>query len=221
MRCDLARQARRPRAPVPTQASSRCAESRRSRLAPGQTLFHEGGQAGSFYEIKAGTVRCYRVTREGRRHIFRFAGPGDALGLGAEAAYDYSAEAVTMVTAERHSLLGLDRLMDEDAAFRRRVLRVLRFELSLARQLSMMRGCLSADGKVAAFLLERAAVIEDGDCIRIPMTRTDIADYLGIAIETVSRKINEFRSAGLIELVGPRDLRILDRNRLRTVAEDG
>ena len=209
---------------VPT-AAARWPESepgalREQRLAPGQTLFHDGDEARHFFEIVSGTVRCCRLTPDGRRQIYRFAGAGDMLGLGGEPVHGYSAEAVGPVVVRRRRLAALDAAMLGDARLRERVIGALREELAAVRLQMVLLGQMSAIERVATFLLTLAArATRPAATIHMPMTRVDIADYLGLTIETVSRKINELKRLGLIELPAPNQVRITRRDELEAIAE--
>ena len=187
---------------------------------PSRTLFFDGDEAVHFYEIVTGTVRCCRLTPDGRRQIYRFAGAGDMLGLGGEAAHTYSAEAVTEVVVWRHRLVALDAAMAGDGGLRRRVLEALREELAAVRLQMVLLGQMSAAERVAAFLISLAERAPDPAApVHLPMTRSDIADYLGLTIETVSRKINELKRLGVIALASPTEFRITERDRLEALAE--
>ena len=187
-------------------------------IARGQAIFREDDDAEFFYEILAGTLRCCRLTGDGRRQIFRFAGPASLLGLGCQRRHGYSAEAITDVVARRHRLAGLDAALAGDAVVRGRVLQALRDELAATRTHMLLLGRMSASEKLASFLLALAAELPDG-WIDLPMTRSDIADYLGLTIETVSRKLNELRLLGVIRLDTPTRLRITDPERIEALAE--
>ena len=212
---------RRGSGPTPTAATRPVdlrAGRRDVRLARGQSLFFEGDDADCYYEIVSGTVRCCRLTHDGRRQIHRFAGPGEMLGLGCTGTYGYSAEAVTRVVACRHRLSDLDAAMAADGVLRRRVVQALRVELSATSTQMMRLGRMSASERLASFLLAFAA--KDGDgCIELPMTRGDIADYLGLTIETVSRKLGELHGLGLIRLETPSRIRVVDLARIEAIAD--
>jgi CRP-like cAMP-binding protein len=190
------------------------------RLPRGQTLFVEGDAAEHFFEIVRGTLRCCRISQDGRRQIHRFAGAGELLGISGDHSYGYSAEAITDIVARRERLDGLDERMAEDAAFGRRVLQALRDELAATRRQMMLLGRMSATERLATFLLalaDRSA--EPRGCLELPMTRSDIADYLGLTIETVSRKMNELHARGLIRLETATRVRIADLDRIEAIAE--
>lgn len=193
-------------------------EVREVRVARGRSLFLEGDPAEFYYEVIEGTLRCCRLTQGGRRQIYRFAGTGRMLGVGCQRQHGYSAEAVTDVAVRRHRLAGLDAAMAADAAMRGRVLQALRDELAATRTQMLLLGRMSASEKLATFLLALAAEAPDG-LIELPMTRSDIADYLGLTIETVSRKLNELRLLGVIRLDTPSRVLITDPARIEAIAE--
>ena len=193
---------------------------REIRLGRGQTLFFEGDPAVHCYEITGGTVRCCRLVADGRRTILRFAGPGSFLGIGCVERHGYTAETVTDVTVRRHRLSGLEVAM-ADAGIRARVLAALREELAATRSQMMLLGRMSAAERLAAFLLVGYAARgprADG-CIELPMTRSDVADHLGLTVETVSRKLHELDDLGLIRIETPSRIRILEPDRIGAIAE--
>jgi CRP/FNR family transcriptional regulator len=190
------------------------------RLPRGRALFDDEQAARHFFEIVSGTVRCYRLTQGGRRQIHRFAGAGDLLGLSCERSFGYSAEAVTEVVVRRHPLASLDSAMDGDAELRRRVLRALRDELAATRTHMTLLGRMSAAEKLASFLLMLAQRSPgSGGHVELPMSRSDIADYLGLTIETVSRELSELQALGVIRLDTPSRIEITDGNRVEAIAE--
>lgn len=187
------------------------------RLRRGQALFFEGDGAEAYYAIERGTVRCCRMTPDGRRQIFRFAGAGDLLGVGCVTRHGYAAEAVTELVARRHPMAGLEAEM-ADATLRNRVLEALRAELAATRTQLMLLGRMSASEKLANFLLNIAAERRSG-LIELPMGRADIADYLGLTIETVSRKLNALHALGVIRMESPTRIAITDPGRIEAIAE--
>ncbi|MFO1144241.1 MAG: helix-turn-helix domain-containing protein [Amaricoccus sp.] len=211
---------RRLTAVPPRPAAARGPISNELRLSRGETLFFEGGEAEHFFELVRGTLRCCRISQDGRRQIHRFAAAGELLGISGEQRYGYSAEAVTEIVVRRYRLDGLDARMADDAAFGRRVLQALRDELAATRRQMMLLGRMSATERLATFLLtlsERSAAA--GGCLNLPMTRSDIADYLGLTIETVSRKMNELHASGVIRLETATNVRITDLDRIEAIAK--
>ena len=208
-------------AAVPTGSAAACTGAGKElRLPRGQTLFYDEDDAEYFFEIVSGTVRCCRLIQDGRRQIHRFAGAGELLGLSGQDSYNYSAEAVTDIVVRRHRLASLDSEMARDGALRRRVLQALRDELAATRTQMMLLGRMSATEKLSSFLLALAGrSAAPGACIELPMTRSDIADYLGLTIETVSRKMNELHALGVIRLETATRVRITDCDRIEAIAD--
>jgi len=213
-----------PTAPLEATAASwphsKIEPPRELTFAPGQTVFFDGDEARFFFEIVSGTLRCCRLTLDGRRQIYRFAGAGEMLGLGGEDLHSYSAEAVTDVVVRRHRLLSLNTAMTKDHQLRERVLQSLRDELAAVRTQMTLLGRMSAAEKVASFLIDLSERTADPEgWFHLPMTRCDIADYLGLTIETVSRKINKLKRLREIDMKTPSDIRIAERDRLADFAE--
>ncbi len=189
-------------------------------FAPGQTIFLEGDDAEFYFEVLSGTVRCCGLTEDGRRQIYRFATEAEMLGLGGDECYSHSAEAVTKVTVRRHRLSGLEAAMASDDRLRGRVVQALRDELAAVRTQMMLLGRMSATERIVAFLRELSKRSRNDDgCIHLSMSRGDIADYLGLTLETVSRKMNALKRMGAIELATPSRVRVPDFDRLEAVAE--
>jgi CRP/FNR family transcriptional regulator len=187
---------------------------------PGETLFAEGDEADSVYEIVQGTVRLYKLLPDGRRLITGFLSAGKLLGLAPEGVCIYTAEAVTNVTLCRYKRTALERLMDEAPGFAKRLLSVASHELRAAQDQMLLLGRKTAAEKVASFLLMMAEGQgeEDADELDVPMTRNDIADYLGLTIETVCRVLSKLKQDKLIACESKSHIRICDRDRLEELA---
>jgi CRP/FNR family transcriptional regulator len=200
--------------------SSLMAISSLQKKAPGETLFSEGDEADSVYEILQGTVRLYKLLPDGRRLITGFLSAGKLLGLAPEGVCIYTAEAVTNVTLCRYKRAALERLMDEAPGFAKRLLSVASHELRAAQDQMLLLGRKTAAEKVASFLLMMAEGHGDetADELDVPMTRNDIADYLGLTIETVCRILSKLKQEKLIALESKSHIRICDRDRLEELA---
>jgi CRP/FNR family transcriptional regulator, anaerobic regulatory protein len=204
----------------PQGASRLMAVSSLHRKAPGETLFSEGDDADSVYEVVRGMLRLCKLLSDGRRQITGFLSAGQFLGLAPEGVCVYTAEAITEVTLCRYKRSAFDRLIDEVPGFAKRVLAVASHELSAAQNQMLLLGRKAAVEKVASFLLlmaDQAGESEDGT-IGLPMTRSDIADYLGLTIETVSRTLTKLKQDRLIALPTPDRIRIRDRDQLEELA---
>src|SRR5690554_5208086 len=155
-----------------------------------QVLFREGDEAGSVIEVVRGIVRLYRLLPDGRRSITGFAFPGSMLGLSLDGAYVYTAESITPCEIRRSSWRAVAGLLDARPEFRRRLLAVVFDELCAAQDQMLLLGRKSAPERVVSFLLwiaRRMHGDETGpDHVDLPISRVDIADYLGLTTETVS-----------------------------------
>ena len=187
---------------------------------PGQNVFGEGDTADNIYEVVSGTLRLYKLLPDGRRQITGFLSAGQILGLAPEGSYVYSAEAITEVTLCRYTRRAVERLMDEVPGFARRLLAVTSHELRAAQDQMLLLGRKAAGEKVASFLLLMAAQQggESAEEVSVPMTRSDIADYLGLTIETVSRTFTKLKLDDVIALPTRGKVDILDRDRLEEFA---
>ncbi len=173
--------------------------------APGQAIFEESEPADYVYNISNGDVRLYKLLADGRRQITGFLRPGDFLGLVKQDAYTYGAEAIDAVDLCCMRIIDLERLLREMPAVRDRLLDMSRDELAAAQEQMLLLGRKSAREKVLTFLLLRARQHDgpdegDSAVLDLPMSRSDIADYLGLTIETVSRTFTTLKEEGLIDL---------------------
>ncbi len=186
------------------------------------TLFHQGDPAESVYNVTSGVVRLYRLSRDGRRQIVAFVLPGDFLGLALADRYGYSADAVGEVTACRFSREAFAAFLEEKPHLLRRLHEAATHELSLAQDQMVLLGRRTAEERVAAFLMsmrERWGRIRGlSVTVPLPMGRQDIADHLGLTIETVSRTVARLAREKAL-LVVPDGVRLLDIARLQRLAE--
>ena len=166
------------------------------------TIYYEGDDADHHYKVVSGTVRLCKVTEDGRRQIAAFLTAGDFFGWTGHDAYHYSAEAVTDVVLEKYQRRGIEESVASDPKTRHRVLALLCDQLTSAHDHLLLLGRMTASERIAAFLMELAG--RQGETaaadrtVALPMTRKDIADYLGLTIETVSRTMSTMRRNGLI-----------------------
>ena len=165
-------------------------------LARGKTVFGDGEDARYSYKVVEGAVRLSKIMLDGRRQIAEFALPGDMFGFECRDVYALSAEAVTPVTLVRYSRSNIERLGEECSDVRRELMNLLRRGWTSAQAHLVMLGRQSAKERVAAFLIALAQHrgVHDGQSLDLPMGRQDIADYLGLTIETVCRTLTDFKS---------------------------
>jgi CRP/FNR family transcriptional regulator len=195
----------------------------RQKLPAHQTLFHEGDAAEYVYNLTRGAMKLYKLLPDGRRQITGFLLAGDFLGLAGKDGYSYSAETVTDVDLCRFSRRKLDALFEQYPQLERRMLKLATDELIAAQDQMLLLGRRTAAEKVASFLLrlcERERVRgQPGNPVSLPMTRGDIADYLGLTIETVSRTLSQLKRDKLIHQLSLSELELLDEERLTALAE--
>ena len=188
-----------------------------------QSLFIEGDPAQNLFTVMDGVMGIYKLLPDGRRQITGFLYPGDFLGLPDGEAYAYSAEAVCDVALCRYPRDKLIALFKRFPNMEHRLLAFERHELAAAQDQVMLLGRKTARERVASFLVtmsERAAQRGQPDNpISLPMTRADIADYLGLTTETVSRTVTIFKREGVITTLQNGEIDIAERERLREIAE--
>lgn len=173
---------------------------------PGHVVFWEGDTVSDVFKIGEGVLRLYRILPDGRRAITGFAFAGDILSLGFHDRCLYTAEAVTKVRLRRFPYQRLRVLAAENPCLHREVIHVVALELAAAQEQMVLLGQKSAEERVASFLLTNGLRIakEQRDRIAydLPMTRLDMADYLGLTIETVCRAVTKLKNAGLVRFEG-------------------
>jgi len=188
---------------------------------PKDQLFSQGEPATRVFSISDGVVRIYKLLPDGRRQVVGFALPGDFLGLTLQEHHALSAEAIGMASACAFPRAPFRRLIDGNIAVLRRMNQLANQELAAAHDRMMILGRYAAEEKLAAFVLawrERLAKIgRPSSNVPLPMSRRDIADYLGLTIETVSRTITKLERARAIVVVAG-GLRIEDEARMATLA---
>lgn len=181
----------------------------------GEIVYAQGDPAIDWFEVISGTVRTCLLYSDGHRQLTGFFYPGDVFGI-EEGYYSSSAEAVTAVTLRR-----CGRGFGEDAQPRDTapVNGALRSALDNAQACIFLLGRRTAAERLAAFLLVTAKRFPKHKAFDLPMSRSDIADHLGLTIHTVSRTLSEFVRRDLIRLDGPQSVLIRDIGRLRQLAD--
>lgn len=165
-----------------------------------RTIFNEGDDATHAYKVVSGGVRLCKVMPDGRRQIAEFALPGDYFGIDWLERHALTAEALIDTTAICYPRSRLDRLGEEDSEVRAQLFSTLRRDLWSAQNHLVILGRQSARERVASFLLQLRDRRKSGDRgkLDLPMTRQDIADYLGLTIETVCRVLTALKRDGII-----------------------
>lgn len=189
----------------------------------GRVVVAQGEPARYVYRVVRGALRAVKLLADGRRHVADFALPGDFVGLTDVQRYRHSIEAVADTVLERYSRSAFEAVLQSDPRVGRHFLTFVCGELSAAQERLLLLGRKSAMERVVNFLLTMAdqgsapAGAKDG-CV-LSMTRADIADYLGLTVETVSRLLAQLRSRGLIDLPRPQDVVFVDRAALEALGE--
>ncbi|CAN5290565.1 helix-turn-helix domain-containing protein [soil metagenome] len=192
-------------------------------FAPGDSLIREGDPARHVFNITSGSVRVYKLLSDGRRQITGFLFAGDFLGLATGETYVFSAEAIEPVTACRFRKADYRGLIRETPALETALLDRANHELAAAQNQMLLLGRKTALERTATFLLDLpghdpARTAAPGH-VHLPMTRSEIADYLGLTIETVSRVLTRLKTSGVIRLISLTELRIEQPDTLRALAE--
>lgn len=184
----------------------------------GRTFITEGDPADSFFNITGGTARLFKSLPDGRRQITGFASSGHFLGLAVSDTYAFSAEAIEPIRYCRFSRRHLHVMLDDFPALEKRLLDVASNELVAAQEQMLLLGRKTARERVASFLLARSmGQVPSGgptEQLHLPMSRTDIADYLGLTIETVSRTLSRLKAEHLISIPSPSEIMIHNRQGL-------
>jgi CRP/FNR family nitrogen fixation transcriptional regulator len=178
----------------------------------GAEIFAQGERSGNLYQIEFGTVRVYRLLADGRRQISAFHLAGETFGLEADTMHHFFAEAVCGTGIRTFHLSTNNYKTNE-------LLQLALRGLTRAQQHLLVLGRQNAIERVAAFLVDLAERQGARCQVELAMSRTDIADYLGLTIETVSRVFSKLRESGFIRLRGIRNIEIVKEQALRNMSE--
>lgn len=192
-------------------------------LAAGQSLFHQGDPADCVFSLTSGVLKLYAILPDGRRQIVDFLFPGDFMGLDARQTHGFSAEAVSDAALCRFPKGRFERFVDRHPALADARYRRAASELAFAQEKMVMLVRKTATERVASFLYqlhERAGLGGQDNARLVPlaMSRSDIADYLGLTKETVSREFTRLRSSGVIRQHSLALIEILDPQQMRLMA---
>lgn len=195
--------------------------AQRTRFAAKETIFLEGDRTGSFFNITSGAVRLYRLFRDGRRQVIGFMLPGDFLGLDLGERRGFCAEAVEPSTVCRFSKPHFTALVADKPHLLQKLHRRAGRQISLAHDHMMALGQRSAKERIAWFLLSlrdrQKSSSSTGAIVKLAMSRQDIADFLGLTIETVSRTLTLLARENAIAIL-PKSVRLIDERRLGQLA---
>ena len=193
------------------------------RVEAKEFLFAEGDPISHLYRIETGAIALYKVLADGRRQVMGFAYPGDLIGLGGEGEHLMNAQAIKPTRLRCLPVAALRQSVSKDPMLGFKLYEALARELAATRDLMLTTGQRSAVERVAGFLLafsrRNKRNGQDPARFELPMTRTDIGDFLGLTIETVSRTFTKLKVLGLIELPQCNHVSLLDIEELKSLAD--
>jgi CRP/FNR family nitrogen fixation transcriptional regulator len=179
-----------------------------------EEIYGQEEEADFVYKVISGVVRSCQVLNDGRRQIAAFHFPGDVFGLESGSEHSLCAEAVSDCRIALVKRPSLDRAADQDSACARDLWAITSLDLQRLRDHMLLLGRKGAGERVAAFLLQMAERAGVGDWLDLPMSRAEIADYLGLTIETVSRNLTQMERDGVIGMPSARHVELRDRRAL-------
>lgn len=202
---------------APTAILARTHQQSDAFLRPNACLYYEGDSVDWMYQVKSGVVCLTRLLKDGRRQVIAFGYPGDIVGFPSDGLHHTDCEALTDARLRPLSRSALES-GDSDPELHKALLQAALREISAMQDHFMMLGRKSALEKVASFLqvLESrvGTEVEGERTITLPMSRTDIADFLGLTTETVCRTLTSLRRAGIISIENIHTIIINDPNAL-------
>lgn len=187
-------------------------------VARDAAIFAQEDEVAHVYKVVSGAVRVTRLLADGRRHIVAFYFAGELFGLEAGETHQFAAEAVvaSRIAFVRRSAVASETEFSDGAMWA--IWRLMAKELAHAQDHALVLGRLNAEERVCAFLRDMTARTGSESAIDLPMSRTDIADYLGLTIETVSRTLTHMERQGTIRFSGARRIHLQGGRSLARVA---
>ena len=182
----------------------------------GAEIFGESEPAEYVYQMIDGAVRSYKLLSDGRRQINAFHLPGDIFGLETGGIHRFTSEAIVETTVRLVKRASLAQVAEQDVTVARDLLNMTASNLQHAENHMLLLGRKTSLERVAAFLLEMDRRLTAAGVIALPMCRRDIADYLGLTLETVSRALSILHHKGVLGFLGQsqRQIVLLDRPKL-------
>ncbi len=184
------------------------------RCSRGRQVCCQGEPADRWFWIISGTARRSVIRRDGRRQIVDLLLPGDCFGFTNGDEYDDTVEAIARETYVALCMRrSAEAVAESDPQLAREIRRATFEALWRLQSQVVIVGRVTAIEKVGAFLLDMSARVSSrpNDRVVLPLSRYDMADYLGLSVETVSRSLTHFKQQGVIKLYGPRSVGIVDR----------
>jgi CRP/FNR family nitrogen fixation transcriptional regulator len=179
-----------------------------------ESLYGEGEPAEYVYQVVRGAVRSYKLLSDGRRQIGAFHLPGDVFGLESGATHRLTTEAIVDTTVRMVKRRALEAAAKSDVQVACALWTMTAGDLRHAEDHMLLLGRKTAAQRVATFLLEMDRRLSTAGMFALPMGRGDIADYLGLTLETVSRTLSQLHSEGVLGFSGARQITLRNRGRL-------
>jgi len=187
-----------------------------------QTVFLQEEESKNLYNITKGNIKIYKLLRDGRIQIIGFLYPGDFFGSYKKGKYNYSAESIGNVKLCVFKQEVLDNYLEKNMNLAKELLHMTSHELTLAQDRIGVLGKLNANQRMAAFILniskQRARIGWQDNPISLPMVRQDIADYLGLTLETVSRELTKLKTSNLIKVLSSSQIYLRDKASLSVIS---
>jgi len=185
----------------------------------GTEIYGEKEPADYVYQVKTGAARSYKLLSDGRRQIGAFHLVGDIFGLENRSEHRFTAEAIVDTTVRLIKRRSLDLVAESDAMVARNLLSMTTNNLQHAEDHMLLLGRKTSLERVAAFLIEMDRRLTAAGVLALPMCRRDIADYLGLTLETVSRALSRLHELGILGFIGnnQRQIVLLDRQQLASL----
>lgn len=191
----------------------------RQRFTRDQEVYSEGDRADCWFKVVSGAVRICKFLADGRRHIAEFHFSGDCFGLDDTDGRLFSAEAIGDVVVMRYSRRVTEQLVEDYPGLARDLRGITLRDLATAKSHMLLLGRMTAPERVASFLHDMADRRDADRVIDLPMSRLDVADYLGLTIETVCRVLSAFKRSGVIGIPNAHRIELRDRAALDALCE--
>lgn len=179
-----------------------------------EEIYGEGEETDFVYKVVSGAVRTYKIMRDGRRQIGGFHLPGDYFGFELGDHHLLTAEATTDCKVLLFKRSQIEVLATHNIGAARELWLMTADHLRHAEDHMLLLGRKTATERLAAFLLEMDARLGHTGNVELPMSRRDIADYLGLTLETVSRGFSQFQASGIVQLIDARHVVLVKRHKL-------
>ena len=193
------------------------------RIERDKPLFWEGDKAAFCYKILSGTVRICKLMADGRRQVSDFFLPGDLISFDLNGVHTYTAEAIVECVIRRYPKPQIERLASESPRVAREMLTLAYDRLASAQMQMVVLGRKTATERLASFLVSQAertnAARAAGQKVKLPMSRVDIADHLGLTVETISRLFSRLKRDEIIDVPDAHSILVHDWDALEALAD--